>query len=103
KRLDAEAIAREKQRRGVAIPERKSEHATEALDAVLTPRFPRMHDHLGVAARAKAMAKLHELGNELLIVVDLAVEDDDHAAVLVEPRLLPRLQVDDGKTLMAEA
>ena len=75
-RLDAEPVAREEERLPVAVPEREREHAAEALDAALAPRLPRMHDHLGVALRAEGVAEPRELGNERLVVVDLAVEDD---------------------------
>jgi hypothetical protein len=54
-----------------------------------------MDDDLGVAARAEHVTQRDELRNQLAIVVDLAVEDDDHRAVLVEKRLLAGLQVDD--------
>ena len=38
--------------------------------------------------RAERVAERRELGNQLLVVVDLAVVDDDDAAVLVAERLL---------------
>src|SRR6185437_16366366 len=43
------------------------------------------------------MPELGELGNQRLIVIDLAVEDDDNAPVLVPQRLLPGRQIDDRK------
>ena len=39
-RLHAEAVAGEKQRLAVAIPQREGEHAAEALDAALAPLLP---------------------------------------------------------------
>ncbi len=98
-RLDAEPVAREEQRLLVAVPQREREHAAEALDAALAPRLPRVHDHFGVAARAEGVPERRQLGDQLLIVVDLAVEDDDDAAVLVVQRLLAGRQVDDRQPL----
>ncbi len=103
KRLHAEPVAREEQRLPVAVPQREGEHAAEALDAGFAPLLPGMDDHLGIAPGVKAVAALGELGNQLLVVVDLAVEHDHHAAVLVEQRLLARGQIDDGQPPMAEA
>ena len=39
-RLDAKPVAREEQRRAVAVPQREREHAAEALDAALRPTPP---------------------------------------------------------------
>src|SRR5262249_10273207 len=83
-------------------PEREGEHAAEVLDAIGAPRFPAVHDHFGVGLRAKHMAEGLELRNQFLIVVDLAVEDDDDGAVLVEERLLAGRDVDDREASMAE-
>ena len=44
-----------------------------------------------------------QLGDQFLVVVDLAVEDDDDRAVFVEQRLLAGGEVDDGQPAVAEA
>src|SRR5205807_450080 len=103
KRLDAEPVAGEEERLAVAVPQRKSEHAAEALHAVLAPLLPGVNDDLGVAPGTKYVTRAHELGDQLLVVVDLAVEDDDDAAVLVEKRLLPGRKVDDRQAPVPEA
>src|SRR5262245_65904187 len=82
-RLDAEAIAREEERLAITVPEREREHAAKALDAGFAPLFPRVDDHLGVALRAEHVTARHERRDERLLVVDLAVEDDDDARILV--------------------
>ena len=51
---------------------------------------------------AERVAERGELGDQLLVVVDLAVEDDRDAAVLVEQRLLAGGDVDDRKPAVAE-
>ena len=60
-------------------------------------------DHLGVALRREAVPAAAELGGQLLVVVDLAVQHDDDRAVLVEDRLVAGLEVDDSQPLDAEA
>src|SRR5882672_4220331 len=62
-----------------------------------------MHDHFGVALGAKAMAQRGQLRNQLIEVVDLAVVDNDHRAVLVVERLLSGCEVDDRQAAMAES
>ena len=49
------------------------------------------------------VAQRLQLGDQLLVVVDLAVEDDDHRAVFVEQRLLAGGDVDDRQPPVAEA
>ena len=102
-RLDAQPVAGEEQRLLVAVPEREREHAAEARHALLAPGLPGVDDHLGVAAGAEDVAQRLQLGHQLLEVVDLAVEDDADAAVLVEQRLLAGGDVDDRQPAMAEA
>ena len=102
-RLDAQPIAGEEQRLAVAVPEREREHAAKARHALLAPGLPGVDDHLGVAVGAKDVAQRLQFGHQLLEVVDLAVEDDADAAVLVEQRLLAGGHVDDRQPPMAEA
>ena len=102
-RLDAETVARKEQGLAALVPQREGEHAAEALDARRAPRFPRVHDDLGVAARAEHVAERLQFGHQRPVVVDLAVVDDDHTAVLVEERLLAGREIDDGQAPMAEA
>ena len=54
-----------------------------------------MDDHLGVAACAERKTELGQLGNEFLIVVNLAVVYDDYRAVFAVKRLLAGGQIDD--------
>ena len=59
-------------------------------------------EHLGVAVGAEAVALRLELGAELAVVVELAVLDDDDAAVLVRDRLVAGLEVDDREPARGE-
>ena len=103
KRLHAQPVTGEEQRRAVAIPEREGEHSAKALDARFAPGLPCVHDDLGVAFRAERVAERGELGDQLLEVVDLSVVDDRDAAILVEQRLLAGGDRDDRQATMAKA
>ena len=61
-----------------------------------------MHDDFGVAARVEDVPERLQLRDQLLVVVDLAVEDDDDRAVLVVERLLAGREVDDRQAAMTE-
>ena len=102
-RLDAQAVARHEQALALAVPDGKGKHASQALHAVFAPGLPGVHDALGVALGVEDMPQGLQLGDQVLVVVDLAVEDDDHRAVFVEQRLLARGHVDDGQPPVAEA
>ena len=66
--------------------------------------FVLMDDRFGVAPRSIAVPLRLEARPQRRVVVDLAVEGDPHAAVLVGHRLLAgRADVDDGETPVREA
>src|SRR4051812_11900528 len=62
-----------------------------------------MDDRLGVTARLVDVAVRLELGTDLRMVVDLAVEHDLNGAVLVGQRLMSLLQIDDAQAAMSES
>jgi hypothetical protein len=59
-------------------------------------------DGLGVALGGERGAELRELGAQLEVVVDLAVEDDRVTIISVAQRLVRVLHVDDRKPVEAE-
>jgi hypothetical protein len=61
-----------------------------------------VHDDFGVAAGVEDVAERLQFGDQFLIVVDFAVEDDANALVFVVQRLLAGGQVDDREAAMAE-
>ena len=81
-RLHAKPVAREKSRLLFFVPQHERKHAAEAIDAILAPRLPRMHDHFGIATGAEYVSECGQFGDQLTIVVDLAIEDHDDRAVL---------------------
>ena len=64
--------------------------------------LPGMDDDLGIGLGREAMAAPQKGLAELDVVVDLAIEDGPHRAVLVGQRLAAALGGDDTKTPMAE-
>ena len=62
-----------------------------------------MDDHLRVGARSEPVTLGGELLPQLTVVVDLAVQDDDDGLVLIEDRLIARLEVDDREPLHPES
>ena len=62
-----------------------------------------MHDHLGVALGVEGMAECLQFGNQLLVVIDLAVEYHNDRAVFVEQWLLTCRDVNDRQAAMPQA
>ena len=95
-RLDPEAVAREHEPAAVGVPHRDREHPAQPLGEARAVLLVEVDEHLGVGVRgAEAVAGRLELRAQLGVVVDLAVLDDDDAAVLVGDRLVAALEVDD--------
>src|SRR5579862_8786183 len=101
-RLHAGAVARHEQALPAGVPDREREHTVQPshhIDAVL---LVEMDEHLGVAARGKAVAGELQLATQGVMVVNLAVEDDGNRAVLVGNRLVTPGNVDDAQTPHAQ-
>jgi hypothetical protein len=62
-----------------------------------------VHDDFGVTLGVELVAQGLQLGDQFLVVVDLAVEDHHHRAIFIEQRLLARGHVDDGQAPVAHA
>jgi hypothetical protein len=102
-RLLAEPVAGEHEPLPLRVPDREREHAIQRLGAPLPELLVKMDQDLGVAARLEAVPLRLERAAQLLVVVDLAVEDDLDRAVLVPHRLgAQRRQVDDRQPTVAE-
>ena len=101
-RLDPEAVAGEEEAVPPRIPEREGEHALQPADRVHALLLVEVGDHLDVRAGAEAMAPSFERGAQRSAVVNLAVADHLHAAVLVAERLPAAAHVDDREPAHAE-
>jgi hypothetical protein len=93
-RLDAELVGGQGERALALVEQREGEHVAQAAQARRAPAAPRLQQHLGVGAGPEADSGAVQLGPQLAIVADLAVEHE-HQPVLHE-RLVGRgRQVDD--------
>ncbi len=70
------------------VPDGECKHAAQLLDAVLTALLVEMNDDLGVGLRLENVALAAKRAPQFLIVINLAVEDDPDASVLIGKRLV---------------
>ena len=101
-RLDPVAVAREHEAAARRVPDRDREHPAQPLGEAGAVLLVEVDEHLGVGVRAEGVAGALELVAQLGVVVDLAVLDDDDAAVLVRDRLVAAGEVDDREAPRAE-
>src|SRR5579884_1047089 len=62
-----------------------------------------MNDGFRVAARIEAVAAGAQPDDQLPEVVDFAIEDDPHRAILIPDRLTARVEVDDAEPPHSQA
>ena len=84
------------------VPDRVAEHAAQQVDGGFAVFFVEVHERLGIARGPQLVALLLQLRAQVAVVVDLAVEDGDDRAVLVEDRLVAAGEIDDAQTARAE-
>src|SRR2546421_2687568 len=97
-RLLSHAIARQEERFGAFIPNRKRKHPAQVLWTIDAPLIVCVNDSFSVAVGIELVAELFELLAQLAIVVDLAVENNPCRAVLIMNWLLSVREIDDRKT-----
>src|SRR6202050_2748015 len=86
------------------VPDGKRKHSTKPMYHLGAVTRVEMQQHLRVGARAEAGAVRLEFGTELRIIVDLAIEYDDEAAVFTGHWLGRTVgEVDDRKPSMPES
>jgi hypothetical protein len=101
-RFDADSIASENQAASVLIPERESEHSAQAGEGSCVPLQKGAKDNFRIAAREEAMAFGFELGAQFIVIVNLAVEDENGAAIIGKERLIAATKIDDFEPNGAE-
>ena len=102
-RLDAKDVAGAKELVLLLIPDDEGVHTAKAVEHGLAPLLVAVQEALGVGAAVELVALGLELGAKLLEVVNLAVKDDDDAAVLICHGLGAGLsQVEDRQAAEAE-
>ena len=55
-----------------------------------------IENYFSVASRMEAIAGSLKLGTQLLLIEDLAVEDESHIAISTSQRLVTAVQVEDS-------
>ena len=84
------------------VPDHEREHTAQLLHDFRAVFLIAVENDLRVAACPEYVTAFHEYHAQLLEIVDLAVENDHHAAVLIFHRLTAGGEVDDGKTAESE-
>src|SRR6185295_2665407 len=100
--LDAHPVAGKKEPAAVPVPEREGEHAPKLGKAVHAVSLVGPQQYLRIGSGVKAGPAPLELGPQLAVVVDLAIEDERQRVVVAEHRLIAGGEVDDGETAMPE-
>jgi hypothetical protein len=100
--LDAEAIPGCEDAAALQVVDREGEHAPQPVDDVRSPLLVPVEDDLPVAPGAEPVPRALELGTDVEVVVDLAVEHEGEGSFLVEERLVSALEVDDREAPEAE-
>src|SRR5436190_8041590 len=100
--LLAQAIARNEQCVRAAVPDGKREHAAQPLDRSNPPLTIGGEQDFSVGSRPEVVAALGQIGAQLEIVVDLAVEADREVAVRSTHRLSTSVaQIVDSEAAVA--
>ena len=98
KRLDAENVPRAEHTLVFGVPQHERKHAAQAIDQLRAVFLVAVDEHLGVGATVERVAFGLKLPPQLHKIVDLAVEYNDHAFVLVGHGLCACVgQVQDGQ------
>ncbi len=93
----AEAVAREEQAVFLGIVDGEAERAVETPQTALPPLQPGLQHHLGIRLGVEHPALRLQLGAQLAVVVQLAVETDPVAAGRVAERLGTGREIDDAQ------
>ncbi len=101
-RLLAEAVAREEDLALVQVHDGEREHPAQALHHGRAVRRVERGEDLGVAGGPHRVSAPHEVRAQLVMVVDLAVEGHDVAAVGRDHRLRSVRAVDDRQPCVRE-
>jgi hypothetical protein len=94
-RLLPKVVAREQQPAAPPVPDGEGEHPPELGDHPLAVLLVEMDQRLGVGPGAELVALGHQRAAQLLVIVDLAVEHQQDAAIFVGHRLMAAGHVHD--------
>ncbi len=100
---DAHSIASKEQAALDGVPDGNGKLPVEVLQTGGAHLLVKMQDDFGVGVCGEAVPAGLELGAQLHIVVDLAVEHDPQGSIFVADRLLPSIEVNDAQASTAKA
>src|SRR5436190_15559662 len=103
KRLFAHAIACEKKRSIILIPDRESEHPAQQFQKVSTVLVVEMNDGFGIGFCIELVAALFKVVSQLAVVIYLAVKNDPLSLVGVVDRLFAAGEVNDRQPSHGES
>jgi len=98
-RLFADAVASEKEVFFRLIPDSKSKHTAEVLQTALAVFIVKTQNDLGIGFCVKFMPACLKIFPEILIIIDLAIENDPFCFVGVMDRLLAAGKVDETRRI----
>ena len=87
-RLDSSGVSGEHQLPGTFVRDSDGPHAFQSWEHLGVPLLESMDHDLGIAPRLEPVATSLELPPQLIVVVDLAVEEQREISVLVSHRIL---------------
>src|SRR5450759_4741819 len=88
-RLFAKAITCSKKSLAFPVPNGKSEHAAQMLDAIITVLFVSMYNSLCVTIGSKMVPTLLQFFTKLEIVIDFSIKDNEDASIFIKNGLIP--------------
>ena len=94
-RLDAHAVSSQNEPLGRLAPQSDGEHAAHAGKTSGVPGEEGVKNGLGIAMSMKLVAKCLELGPQLQVIVNFAVEYDDRVAIARGHWLIARSQIEN--------
>ncbi len=102
-RLFAGAVARQKQRLALHVPNGERKHSVQACETIHAPALERFEDHLRIGLGGEHGALALQLVAQLAKVIELAVVDNPASARYIRHRLVRALvQVDHGQPPVGE-
>jgi hypothetical protein len=102
-RLDAEPVTSREENAPATVPARKRELASELFQAIDGRVLVQMNDDFAVTSCGDAVTARREVSGDGLETIQLAIEGQLEAAVLVRHRLIAERQILDRQTRMTEA
>src|SRR5262249_50787584 len=101
-RFDPESVARGEERLIGLVPEHERELAAQLVQALRPELLVEAQGDFAVRSGAQPVALLLELALDALVVVELAIDHDVQALVLIGDRLITGDQVNDAEARVPE-